>query len=125
MRRERENVRKGRERFFFLFLSSLFSKIYGNQTVSFCRRKKQSRSTHRELCVGTKILVFRQTPRGREFSYLCYLYPKGHLMDWNLLRGCERPQISIQNFWTEFRNFQDYFWTVQVEFLRLFLDNPG
>ena len=25
-----------------------------------------------DLRVGTKILEFRQTPRGREFSYLCY-----------------------------------------------------
>ena len=36
------------------------------------RSKKKSRSTHRELRVGTKILEFRQTPLGREFSYLDY-----------------------------------------------------
>ena len=34
------------------------------------RSAKKSRSTHRELRVGTKILEFRQTPLGREFSYL-------------------------------------------------------
>ena len=56
----------------FFFLSSLLSKIYGNQTVGFRRGRRQSRSTQRELRMGTKILVFRQTLRGREFSYLCY-----------------------------------------------------
>ena len=35
---------------------SLLSNIYGNWTVGFRRSKRQSRSTHRELCVGTKIL---------------------------------------------------------------------
>ena len=64
--------------FFFLFLSSLLFKIYGNQIVGFHRSKRQSRSTYRELRVGTKILVFRQTPRSIEFSYLCYFYHKGH-----------------------------------------------
>ena len=34
--------------------------------------EKKSRSTHRELHVGTKILEFRQAPRGREFSYFDY-----------------------------------------------------
>ena len=51
---------------------SLLSKIYGNRTIGFLQSKKQSRSTHRELRVGTKILEFRQTPRGREFSYFEY-----------------------------------------------------
>ena len=60
-----------RERDFFFF-SSLLSKIYENQTVGFRRSKRQSRSKHRELRMGTKILEFRQTPRGREFSYLGY-----------------------------------------------------
>ena len=41
---------------------SLLSKIYGNRTVGFRGSKKQSRSTHRELHMGTKILEFRQTP---------------------------------------------------------------
>ena len=44
----------------------------GIPTVETRRFEKKSRSTHRELCVGTKILEFRQTPRGREFSYLDY-----------------------------------------------------
>ena len=61
VRRERE---KGKKKKIF----SLLSKIYGNQTVGFCWSKWQSRSTHRELRVGTKILEFCQTPRGREFS---------------------------------------------------------
>ena len=56
----------------FFFFSSLLSKIYGNRIVDFHWSKRQSRSTHRELRVGTNILEFRQTPRGREFSYLSY-----------------------------------------------------
>ena len=36
------------------------------------RSEKKSRSMHRELRVGTKILEFCQTLRGREFSYLGY-----------------------------------------------------
>ena len=41
---------------------SFLSKIYGNRTIGFHRSKRQSRSTHREQRVGTKILKFRQTP---------------------------------------------------------------
>ena len=80
----RERERRGVER------EKLISKIYGNHTVCFRRRKRQSHSTHRELRMGTKILEFRQTPRGSEFSYLGYFYPKGHLMAWGFLRGHER-----------------------------------
>ena len=65
-------ARGERERENFFFFSSLLSKIYKNWTISFRRSKRQSRSTHRELCVGTKILEFHQTPRGREFFYLSY-----------------------------------------------------
>ena len=59
-----------RERGKLIFL--LLSKIYINRIVGFSRRKMQSRSTHRWLCVGTKILKFRQTPRSREFFYFGY-----------------------------------------------------
>ena len=52
--------------------SLFFFKIYENWIVGFCRSKRQSRSTYRELHVGTKILEFHQTLRGREFSYLGY-----------------------------------------------------
>ena len=62
---EREN-REERER------EKLLSKIYENRTLGFRRSKRQSQSTHRELHVGTKIMEFPQTPRGREFSYLGY-----------------------------------------------------
>ena len=63
-----KEARREREKKFFF--SSLLSKIYGNRTIGFHRSKMQSRSTHRELRVGTKILEFCHTPRGREFSYL-------------------------------------------------------
>ena len=56
--RERERER-GKKKLFL-------SKIYGNRTVGFRWSKRQSQSTHQELRVGTKILEFRQTPRGRE-----------------------------------------------------------
>ena len=61
---------------------SLVSKIYENRTIGFSQSKRQTRSTHRELRVGTKILEFCQTPRGKKFSYLGYFYRKGHLMAW-------------------------------------------
>ena len=95
-----------RERFLF-FLSSLLYNIYRNQTVVFRRSKRQSWFTHRELRLGTKILAFRQTPKGREFCDLCYFYPKGHLLAWDLLRGRER---------TEFMNFGDCFWIIRLNF---------
>ena len=63
-----ESERKERERKEKKYFS-LLSKIYENWTVDFRRSKRKSRSTHRELRVGTKILEFRQTPRGREYSY--------------------------------------------------------
>ena len=45
-----EGEREKREReFFFLFLYLLLFKIYGNRIIGFCRSKRQSRSTHREL----------------------------------------------------------------------------
>ena len=115
---------------FFIFLSLLF-KIYGNRILDFYRSRRQSWSTRRGLRVGTKILVFRQTPRGREFSYLCNFEPKGYVMAWNFLR-CRKFQS--QNFLTEFMNFLDYFrivraefrdcfQTVRVEILGLYLDS--
>ena len=54
--REREREMKIKIKILLLF------KIYENWTVGFHRSKRQSRFTHRELCVGTKILEFRQTP---------------------------------------------------------------
>ena len=87
---DRESVKRVRD-LYFLFFLSLLSKIYGNHIVGFRRSKRQSWSTQRELRVGTKSLVFCQTSRSREFSYLCYFYPKCHLMTWDLLRGHERP----------------------------------
>ena len=65
-------MERERERDFLFFLFSLLFKIYGNQIIGFCQSIRQSRSMQRELRVGTKILEFRQTPRGTEFSYLFY-----------------------------------------------------
>ena len=65
-KREREREKKGKKDF------SLVFKIYGDRIDCFRRSKRQSLSTHQDLHVGTKILKFRQTPRGREFSYLGY-----------------------------------------------------
>ena len=78
-------------RFFIFLFSSFLSQIYGNRTVDFCRSRRQSSTTRRELRVGTNILAFRQTSRGRKFFYLCYFEPKDYVMAWNFLRGCERP----------------------------------
>ena len=66
MEREREREKRGVQR------EKLISKIYGIWIVGFHRSKRQSRSKHRELRLGAKILEFRQTPRGREFSYFGY-----------------------------------------------------
>ena len=46
----------------------LLSKIYGDRAVGFNRSKRQSLSTRRELCVGTRIWGFLQTPRGKGSS---------------------------------------------------------
>ena len=54
-----------------IFFSLIF-KIYEDWIDGFRWSKRLSSSTHRELHVGTKILEFRQTPRGREFFYLGY-----------------------------------------------------
>ena len=64
-KREREREREEKK--------SFLSKIYRNRIVGFRRSKRQSWCMHRELRVDTKILEFRQTPRGKEFSYLSYL----------------------------------------------------
>ena len=54
-REKRERERKGKK-------ISLLSKIYGNWIVGFRWSKMQSRSTHQELRMRTKIFEFRQTP---------------------------------------------------------------
>ena len=64
---EREREKKKEKKGF-----SLLSKIYGDRTVSFHRSKRQSSSMRQELRMDTKIREFRQTPRGREFSYFNY-----------------------------------------------------
>ena len=71
---------KDREFYNFFFLSLFLSQIYENRTVDFCRNRRQSWSTQRELRVGTKRLAFRHTSRDRKFSYLCYFKPKYYVM---------------------------------------------
>ena len=67
--------------FIYLFLFSLLIfQIYENRIVDFYRSRRQSWSTRRELRVGTNILAFRPTSRGRKFSYLCYFEPKGYVI---------------------------------------------
>ena len=46
----------------------LLSIISGDQTIGFCRSKRESSFTRRELHVGTRIWGFRQTSRGRGSS---------------------------------------------------------
>ena len=80
-----------REKILIIFFFSLFLyQIYRNRIVDFCQSRRQSWSTRRELRVGTNILAFRQTSRGRKFPYLCYFEPKGYIMAWNILRARER-----------------------------------
>ena len=75
-----ERVREERENDFYFYFLSFLSQIYGNRIVDFSRSRRQSWPTRRELRVGTKNLAFRQTPRGREFSYFSYFQPKGNVM---------------------------------------------
>ena len=46
----------------------LLSRIHGDLTVGFRRRKRQNSSTRQELHLGSRIWGFRQTPRCRGFS---------------------------------------------------------
>ena len=81
--------------FYFFFFSLFLLQIYGNWTVDFYRSRRQSWTMRRELRIGTNILAFRQTSRGRKFSYLCYFEPKGYVMAWKFLRG---RKFQSQNF---------------------------
>ena len=65
---------------FFFFFSSFLFQIYENQTVNVHRSRRQNWYTRRELRIGTNILAFCQTLKGRKFAYLCYFKPKGYVM---------------------------------------------
>ena len=69
-------VRARGERIFFIFSSLCFCLRLRKSN----RRFSSEEEARRELCVGIKILEFRQTPRVRKISYLCYFYHKGYLM---------------------------------------------
>ena len=56
----------------------LLSRIFGNRTIEFCRSKRESSSTQRELRVGTRIRSFRQTLRGRNFSLTRFILGLSH-----------------------------------------------
>ena len=72
--------RGGEREVFIFFLFSFLFQIYGNWIIDFCRSRRQSWTTQRELRVDTNILAFRQALRGRKFPYLCYFEPKGYIM---------------------------------------------
>ena len=74
------NGERGKRKIFIFFFFSFLFYIYENWIVGFCRSRRQSWTTRRELRVGTNILAFRQISRGRKFSYLCYFEPKGYIM---------------------------------------------
>ena len=46
----------------------LLSRIYGDRTVGFRRRKRESSSPQREIRMGAIIWGFRQTSKSRGFS---------------------------------------------------------
>ena len=69
-----------RDRFLNFFLYLFLSQIYGNRIVGFCRSRRQNWYTRRELRIGTNILAFCQTLKGRKFAYLCYFEPKCYIM---------------------------------------------
>ena len=80
----RGGERPDRERkmiFIFIFFFLFLSQIYGNRTVDFCWSRRQSWYTRRELCIGTNILAFCQTSKGKKFFHLYYFEPKGYVMD--------------------------------------------
>ena len=77
---DRLSIGERERRFLFYIFFSFLSQIYGNRTVDFRRSRRQSLSTRRELRVGTKIVAFRHTSRGRKFFYLCYFEPKCYVM---------------------------------------------
>ena len=79
-RRTGEEVREERENEFSFLFYLFFSQIYGNRTVDFRRSRRQSWYTRRELRIGTNILAFCQTLKGRKFFYLCYIEPKCYVM---------------------------------------------
>ena len=55
--------------------------------------------------MGTKIWELCQTPRGKEFSYSSYFYPKGHLMAWVFFGALTNCGIQSRDFGTEYWKF--------------------
>ena len=75
-----ELERRRGDDFLVLFFLLFISQIYGNWTVDFHRSRRQNWTTRRELRIGTNILAFCQTLKGRKFAYLCYFKPKCYIM---------------------------------------------
>ena len=71
--------RGGELEIFILFFLFLFH-IYENRIVNVRRSRRQNWYTRRELRIGTNILAFCQTLKGKKFVYLCYFKPKGCVM---------------------------------------------
>ena len=70
-RRRRKKVREVREFLFLFFLLFVSFLDLRKSNRRFSSRLK-AKLIMRGLRVSTKILEFRQTPRGKEFFYLCY-----------------------------------------------------
>ena len=98
----KEKERKGKkeegkwtEKLYFLF------KIYGDRVVGFHRSKRQSSSTRRELHVGTRILGFRQTPRGRGFSHTLVILGLRAFNGIGFFGAVSGRTVQSQNYGTE------------------------
>ena len=68
-------------------------------TIETRQFKKKSQSMHSRLRVGTKILEFRQTTRGREFSYLDYFLAKRPFNCMGVFWGRNWPRDLVPRFW--------------------------
>ena len=64
--------------FFSLFVS--LSDLWKSDRRFFSEQKEKLDYATRATRACTNILAFRQTSRGRKFSYLCYFKPKGYVM---------------------------------------------
>ena len=81
-----------RERLLLLF------RFLSDQTIGSSQSKRQSWSTNRELRVGTKNSVFRQTPRGKGYSPTQFIFGLRVIQMARGFWGREWPCSSILKF---------------------------